>query len=213
MKSYPSIPTIGTHLISSGRKLPFDLAKENWIGFAKLDGSLIRVEWMYKKGFCKFGRKNGLLDDSNPILLEAPEVIKKDYNFLEIVFREFGWTKVIAFFEFLGKNSFAGVHKKEKHSTYLIDLAIDKKGLINPKELAIMDVVGGAKIVHQGPITRETIQNIYDGTYKNVSPEGVVFKRNTRKGTREMFKSKTSAWYKKLEQRCNGDNKLFDELK
>ena len=82
MKSYPSIPTIGTKLIDSGRKLPYDLSKPNWVGFSKFDGSLIRVKWDQRKGFRDFGRKNGLLDDSNPWLLEAPEIIRNEYNFL-----------------------------------------------------------------------------------------------------------------------------------
>ena len=213
MKSYPSIRTIGTHLIDSGRKLPFDLSKEDWLGFDKLDGSLIRAEWDFKKGYWKFGRKAGLLDDSNPVLKEAPPLIEEEYAFLDTVFRDFGWIRVVAFFEFRGKNSFAGVHEDEKHTVSLIDLAIPRKGLVDPKDLAIMDVVGGPRVVHRGPITSKDIYRIHEGKAQRVSFEGVVFKRNNRKGIREMFKTKSKAWYEKLKQKCGKNDKLFERLK
>jgi hypothetical protein len=213
MKSYPSIRTIGLPLIDSGRKLPFDLSANNWIGLDKLDGSLIRVEWTDQRGFYKYGRKNGLLDDSNPVLLEAPELIEKNYNFLNGVFKDFGWMRVVAFFEFLGNSSFAGTHKEENHRIHLIDLAVDKKGLVNPKELVVMSSVSGVKVLHKGPITRDIIENIYNRRMKGMTFEGVVFKRINKKGIREMFKTKSKAWYDKLREKCKGDSKLFERLK
>ncbi len=213
MKSYLSIPTISTYLISSGKKIPFDLTAKNWIGFDKLDGSLIRTEWKQGRGFYKFGRKNGLLDDSNPVLLEAPEIIKKDYNFLRTVFREFGWTRVIAFFEFTGRHSFAGTHADEQHTLTLVDLSVYPKGFVDPKELAVMDASGGAKVLHKGPINKLLIENIYNRRLKGMTFEGVVFKRMNKKGVREMFKSKSQVWYEKLKKKCGGDDKLFARLK
>ena len=213
MKSYPSIITIGNHFIESGREPPLDLTAPNWIGFVKLDGSIIRAEWKRGKGFYKFGRKNGLLDDSNPWLQEAPELMERDYSFLQTVFTEFGWTRVVAFFEFLGKHSFAGNHEKEKHGIHLIDISTYKKGLIDPKDLAIMDAVGGAKPLHRGPVTPEVIRSIHESKMKGMSFEGVVFKRINRKGIREMFKTKSSAWYERLREKCAGNKALEESLR
>lgn len=213
MKSYPSIPTIGMHSINNQVKLPFDLSKQDWIGFDKLDGSLIRVKWSTSKGLHDFGRKNGLLDHSNPSLLEAPEIIEREYHFLNTVFREYGWMRAVVFFEFLGPNSFAGVHEEEKHSVHIIDISVHKKGFIEPKELTYLDAVGGAQVVHRGPVTKELLKDISQGAHKGVTFEGVVFKRNTKKGVRQMFKSKSEAWYRKLKDRCGRDEKLFRKLK
>jgi hypothetical protein len=212
MKSYPSIPTIGTHLIDSKRLLPYDLSKPNWIGFAKTDGSLIRVKWNNSKGFTDFGRKNGLLDDSNPWLLEAPDIVRRDYRFLHTVLSEFGYSRAVIFFEFFGENSFAGSHIEEEHYVSLIDLSVDKKGLVDPRILTSLDVAGGASIVHRGPVNNDLIYKIAAGEYNDVVFEGIVFKRNNRKGIRQMFKSKSNAWYKKLKECCRGDEKLFKKL-
>lgn len=213
MKTYPTILTIGTNAIRSGKKLPFDLSKEDWIGFDKLDGSQIRVKWTENKGFHDFARRKGLLDDSNPVLLEAPDLIKRDWNFLNTVFKEFGWTRTLVFFEFLGENSFAGNHEEERHLTRLIDISIHSKGLVDIKELTAMDAVGGARVLHEGPVTLETIEAIANGKLKGMTFEGIVFKRNNRKGVRQMFKSKSNAWYNKVKEKYSKDNKSFKRLK
>ncbi len=212
MKSYPNIPTIGLPLLDSGKKLPFDLSAMNWIGFNKLDGSLIRAEWKDVKGFYKFGRKNALLDDTNPVLKEAPSLIERDYGFLKTVFQEFGWMRGVCFFEFAGRNSFAGQHQDEHHKVSLIDISLHPKGLVDPKELALMDVVGGSKVLHRGPVTREVIKSIFHRRMKGMTLEGVVFKRINSKGHREMFKTKSEFWYEKLKEKCKGNKKLFTKL-
>jgi hypothetical protein len=213
MKSYPSIPTIGTNIINSNRKLPVDITKEDWIGFDKLDGSMIRVEWKSGRGFYKFGSRNQLLDDSNPWLTEAPEIINDEFHFLDTVFRDYEWSRVVMFFEFLGKNSFAGTHIKEPHHCHLIDISLERKGLIDPKELAIMDIPVKTRVVHRGPVTPEVIHKIATRSIKGMTFEGVVFKRNSKKGVRQMFKSKSNAWYERLRQHCGKDDKLFQRLK
>ncbi len=214
MKSYQSIPTIGLKLIESGRELPVDITASNWIGFDKLDGSLIRAEWNSKKKvFYKLGRKNGLLDDSNPILLEAPNLVEKDYAFLYDVFTEFKWSRVVAFFEFLGKHSFAGTHEAEDHTLSLVDLSIYPKGLVDPKELLVLDTISNVKTVHKGPVTPDIIQKIHEGRLPGVSLEGVVFKRMNKKGHREMFKTKSYTWYNLLKKKCGKNDKLFERLK
>lgn len=213
MKSYPHIITIGTDLIDSGDELPFDLSKEDWIGFDKLDGSLIRAKWNEAKDFHDFGRRDGMLDDSNPSLLEAPALVQRDWGFLRGVFKEFGWTRVVAYFEFYGRNSAFGAHVQEPHLTSLIDINVHPKGFVEPRELTAFDAVGGARVLHRGPITSKLIHDIANRRLKGMTFEGVVFKRVNRKGIREMFKSKSTAWYEKLREKCAGNDKLFERLK
>ena len=184
-----------------------------WYGFDKLDGSLIRAEWSPKKGLYKFGRKNALLDHTNPVLLEAPEIILGDFEVLDEKFREEKFKHVVAFFEFLGENSFAGSHKIEEHRCTLIDLAVNKRGLVDPEDFLHITkyIENVVPLVWEGQVTERLLSDIRDGSFKGITSEGAVFKRNNR-SRRWMFKAKSSAWYRDLKEKCNGDRTLYKEL-
>lgn len=213
MKSYPSIPTVWPSISTSRKKKDQFRFNASWIGFDKLDGSIIRAEWSKKKGFYKFGRKHGLLDHSNPVLLEASSLVERNYGFLSDTFGKKGWPRVVAFFEFLGKNSFAGSHEDEEHSVHLIDLAIYRKGLLDPEELAAMNVPGASQVVHRGIVSFPLLMEIHHGELEGVTLEGVVFKRTNEKGRREMFKTKSHTWYTKLHKKVDGDPELYERLR
>jgi hypothetical protein len=87
-------------------------------GFDKLDGSNVRAAWTPKKGFWKFGRRTGLLDDSNPHLVKADKFILDKYgDSLSKIFKAERWVEATAFFEFWGPNSFAGNHEANDEHT------------------------------------------------------------------------------------------------
>ena len=203
MKSYPSISRV------SQFGIPI-------YAFDKLDGSLIRAEWSRKqKKFIKFGRKNGLLDHSNPILLEAPEIIRRDYeDVLSRKFIEARWQNVVAFFEFFGFNSFAGNHISESHMCTLFDVSVDKKGLLEPRDfLQLFEDVRHASLLYHGNFNHELQNSVQNGELPGMTFEGIVCKgKYISPGMPLMFKVKNKAWLNKLRTKCGKNDSLFNEL-
>jgi hypothetical protein len=102
LKEYPSIPG------SKGqqfREIP------NARVFGKLDGSSMRSQWNRTKGWFKHGRRSGLLDDSNPVLLVAPKLFEERLaEPLARIAYAARWQSLVVFYEFWGKESVAGLH-------------------------------------------------------------------------------------------------------
>lgn len=204
MKEYPTIE----HSIRYG--VPVYM-------FDKLDGSNIRAEWDRKKGFWKFGKRHGLLDHSNEHLLKAPELIKSKYEKdLNAVFLKERYQRAIAFFEFWGPNSFAGNHdKSDSHTVTLIDIAVDKKGILEPRDfLHLTEGLDIATFIYRGPFNHEIEAEIKARTLVGMTFEGVVCKGSYESpGRPMMFKVKSEQWLQKLKNHCKGDEKLFNTLR
>ncbi len=204
MKEYPSITSEHSYL-------PI-------IAFDKLDGSNIRAEWTKKKGFEKFGKRNGLLDDSNPSLLVAPELILNKYqDSLSAIFKKERYEKVTCFFELFGPNSFAGFHpdSKEQMQVILIDACIDKKGFMEGRTFLKIfeDKVEIPKICYDGKWNKELSLEVNEGRLEGMTFEGVVCKGSfISPGRPLMFKVKNHAWYKKLKEKVGDDENKFKEL-
>ncbi len=202
MKTYPSIER-NTHRGAS------------IYAFDKLDGSNIRAEWNKKKGFWKFGRRHGLLDDSNPKLLEAPDLIRQHEAAFAQIFTRQRWQDVVAFFEFYGPQSFAGNHAEEPHQVSLIDLSVDKRGIISPRDFhSLTDgVVPSAKLLYHGVCDADFESGVRSGTLEGMTFEGVVCKgSNVSPGRPLMFKIKNQAWIDRLKEKCGDDVLLFEKL-
>lgn len=203
MKEYPSIP----------RDIRFDVPV---YVFDKLDGSNVRAEWSRKKGFWKFGKRHGLLDHSNPILLKAEPLIKEKYSEdLNRIFRDQRWQKAIAFFEFWGPLSFAGNHETgDIHTVTLIEIAGDKKGFVMPRDFVQMfENVDHARLLHHGNFTDSILEEVRAGTLKGMTFEGVVCKgAQTSPGLPLMFKVKSIAWMEKLRKLCGDNETMFQKM-
>jgi hypothetical protein len=186
MKQYPTIPG-GVH-----RGVPVYV-------FDKLDGSNVRAEWSRKAGWYKFGRRHGLLDDTNPILArEARDLMLNSYSDdLAAIFRKQRWDRVIAFFEFWGESSFAGNHEEEPHQVTLIDVSVHRKGILEPRTfLKLFDGLsaGLPALLHHGNFTADLQGQVEDGTLEGMTYEGIVAKgKCTRPGRPLMFKRKSRA--------------------
>lgn len=204
MKDYPSIE-------SSHSYVPV-------IAFDKLDGSNIRAEWTKKIGFSKFGRRNALLDDSNPSLLIAPELIEKNYSkSLSTIFQKQGLQKVTCFFELFGPNSFAGFHpdSSQDMKVVLIDVAVHPKGFLEPRQFLklFQDKVEIPNVIHDGKWNKELSIMVNNGTMEGMTFEGVVCKGSyISPGRPLMFKVKNHAWYQRLRDKIGNDEKKFKEL-
>jgi hypothetical protein len=202
MKSYPSITT---KFPSKGNKI---------IAFDKLDGSNIRVEWSKKRGFYKFGTRNRLLDESDPVFGESKQLIIDKYEEdLVKIFREQRWEKALGFFEFGGENSFAGTHQDEEHDVILFDVHVFKKGMVEPKTFRKLfeDIVETPKVLYQGNLTSDFVDDVKDGSLTDMTFEGVVCKWEHRDQA-EMCKVKSRQWLDKLKTYCKNDPKLFNRL-
>lgn len=203
MKQYPSIPT--------------EIQNIFCYCFDKLDGSNIRAEWNPKQGFYKFGTKHHLLNESDPILGKAINLIQSKYDSINSLLRKTKTERAICFFEFWGPTSAFGQHNpNEQQTVTLIDVSLYKKGIIEPKEfLDLFDSVDYAKLLAFGNMNNTFITDVQNGSLPNLGPEGVVCKGpfDRTLGSPIMFKIKRNDWYDRLKLHCNGNNELFEKLK
>jgi hypothetical protein len=171
-------------------------------GFDKLDGSNIRAEWEKKKGLWKFGSRRRLLGTDQDYIVDAENLIKEKYEEgLNRIFEKQRYQRAIAFFEFYGKNSFAGFHVKESHEVTLIDVNPFQSGITNPDELEnLYGPLGMAGLIFKGNFNHEVEEQIRSGTLPGITFEGVVFKMKSQHKQQNpfMFKVKTRQWLKKL---------------
>jgi hypothetical protein len=185
---------------------PNKAPREHCIAFDKKDGSNIRVEWSRKRGWYKFGSRKVLIDETHPLGEAIPVFLNTYGDDLDKLFRKDKFfrncQKMTVFGEFYGQNSFAGWHDPDdEKEILLIDVNIDKKGIVAPKDF--IKLFGHLKIpdvVYEGKFNESFIQDVKDGKYPVV--EGIVAKGNLPHGKHPhnlwMAKVKTKAWIEKL---------------
>lgn len=200
MKTYPSIPRTIVH--------------QPIYAFDKLDGSNIRAEWTRKTGFSKFGKRHHLLDDTNPMLKESIQLITEKYtDDLSRIFVEERWMSAVCFFEFFGPNSFAGNHADEPHDVVLLDVAAEKRGIIEPRDFIKKMKVHTAPLLYHGNPNDPFVEEVTTGVLEGMTFEGVVCKgSHVSPGLPLMFKVKNTAWIQKVKDLYAGDDKLIETL-
>ncbi len=201
MKSYPSIAR--------------EYRNTQIIAFDKLDGSNIRVEWTKKSGFSKFGSRTRLLDPNEKPLGESVNLFMNKYSeSLSKIFIDNRWQKTTSFFEFYGKNSFAGNHENEEHFITLFDVSVDKKGLLEPRMfLKLFKNIDYAPVLYEGNCNSNLIESVKSGNLLGMTCEGIVCKGNyISPGLPLMFKIKSDKWIEKLKHKCKDNEELFNKL-
>jgi len=196
LKSYPNIPNYNTY---SGPRLTL-------YTFVKLDGSNLRFEWSKKQGFYKLGTRHRLFDSTDLIFGGAIKIFHdtliEPLTKLAIDNR---WENIVAFCEFYGNNSFAGVHQQDdKKYLTLIDIDIHKRGMLSPKEFVkLFDGHEVINIEYLGNLLwdNEYIESVRQETpwaqMKGTQLEGMVGKGGTGHNIHR-FKTKTQWWYDKV---------------
>lgn len=204
MKSYPSIP--GSH----GQ----DFQEFDAYVFDKYDGSNLRAEYRKKRGFYKFGTRNRLFDQTDPVFGVAVELFKSTWeDRIGAIAAQQNWDSVIVFCEFLGPTSFAGSHDPAEAKTLtLFDVVPTKKGLLGPKQFLKLfgDLEDTAKLIGQEHWTRGFVQRVRNGEYP-CTFEGVVGKAGEGHD-QTRAKAKTQAWIDKVLARYSADDakKIID---
>jgi hypothetical protein len=183
--------------------------------FEKYDGTNLHWEWERDFGWHSFGARRdefNLNEDGIQKFVQAHENLRGCAELflttladeIEKVFREnpnyqeFNSFKV--FTEFLGQNSFAGLHRDdEQKQLVLFDVWIDSFGMIGPKQF-VEDFghLNAARVLYEGKITGQFVEDVRSGKY-NVA-EGVVCKGGTGGKDLWMVKIKTRNYMEKLKQ-------------
>jgi RNA ligase len=202
MLYYPKIP--GSRDAPAGR----------CVAFEKYDGTNLHWDWDREFGWHSFGTRRDEFDLSetgvarfaatHAHLRQCVGVFHSTLaDGLEKVFTDHDEYRMLggfrAFTEFLGSNSFAGLHKAEEPKRLvLFDVSVKPGGMIGPvRYVADFGHLPIARVVYQGKFTGKFAEDVRTGKYGVA--EGVVCKGGT--GTDLwMAKIKTYAYLEKLKR-------------
>lgn len=198
MLYYPKMPD--SRNAPSGRCLAFE----------KYDGTNLHFDWDADFGWHSFGtrRDEFALSDAGNELFKAAHAqlngaaaifLSTWANELEKILTGQGHDSFRVFTEFLGPNSFAGLHKADDPKRLvLFDVEAIPNGMLNP--FAFVELFGHlpvARVVYEGKFTGKFSDDVRNGKY-NVN-EGVVVKGGTHANL-WMVKVKTYAYMERLKQ-------------
>lgn len=176
--------------------------------FDKLDGNNLRFEWTRRRGWHKYGTRERLFDQTDPLFGAAiPLFHRLLAEPLEKIARVQRWQKVIVFAEYWGKQSLGGLHVPGDELTLSIfDIAPDDREILDPRDflktcdLRYIDPAYVARFLGRQRWTRGFVASVLDGSFAGPTFEGVVGKSTD--GYRA--KAKTQAWIDAIYRR-HGD--------
>jgi hypothetical protein len=197
--------------------------RERCYAFEKLDGSNVRFKYTQKRGFCLFGSRTQLIDETNPCLGLAITIFKKQHESTLVNLIKKEWPnerEVIVFGEFFGDNSFAGLHKNDDCTRRIVffDIMVGHKNrkFLLPQEFVHLCYprIPTPKVVMVGNLTDAFIQGVRNNDY--AVDEGVVCKGTQRTGSARggvwMAKIKTQEYLDKLFKRYGEEGiRLYGE--
>lgn len=210
------------------------LLGEEIAAYNKLDGQNVCVKYSpRKKVFDQFGSRKRVFDETDEQFGDAVRWFKKSVYpsvLSEIVTENSkkkglfnGVDEITFYFEWVGENSFAGVHVPgEELKLYLIDVFIKKKGYIEVRPLEELfyshKEILSPELIYRGKLTKEFITDIQENDWTRsdckypMVKEGVVCRRTTLlKGQRlPKVKFKTKWWITELYKKY--DDKTAKEL-
>lgn len=187
MKSYPSM---ARGCVQHFRAHVFD----------KADGSNLRFEWSKKRGWYKYGTRNHLFDQTDPVFGSAIDVFQNGLaQGIADVAKSQRWDKAVVFAEFFGPHSFAGVHLPEDPKFLaLFDVSPLRKGILPPAEfLKLFGHLEITKFLGVVDWNSDYVARVRRGEVEGITFEGVVAKGMVNREL-VMEKAKTQAWIDKV---------------
>ena len=198
MKAYPSIPR--------------DFREFDAYVFDKLDGSNIRCEWSRKQKWHKFGTRTQMIDQSSDKYGSAiPLFLSSIAEGVEKAAVDNRWDSVVAFSEFFGQSSIAGMHKEdEDKQIVLFDVSVYKYGILGPKlflkYFGENPNIPTPNFIGQHKWNRSFINQVFKNEVEGVTFEGVVGKAGDGKNHNLiMRKAKTNNWIEKVKSIFNSE--------
>ncbi len=202
MLHYPKIP--GSSSAPNG----------HCVAFEKYDGTNLHWDWDRDFGWHSFGTRRdefNLTEEGIAQFCEKHEHLAESANLfqetlaenLEQIFLENPkyqeYQAIKAFTEFLGPNSFAGLHKTDDPKELrLFDIHLEGFGMVGPEtfidDFAELPI---ARVVYKGKLTGQFLEDVRKGKYD--VQEGVVCKGGVGGDDLWMIKVKTYAYLKRLE--------------
>jgi len=179
------------------------------IAFEKYDGTNLHWVWEPELGWYAFGTRRDRFDfdpvgiaqfnAAHPGLEDAPGLFQDSFaTELDRIFRTHPVaTEMTAFTEFLGPNSFAGMHKKDDIKQLILFDVAQGGRILDPVQF-LQDfghLRGIARVVYQGKLTGLFTEDVRNGKYK--VNEGVVCKGGTAENL-WLVKVKTYAYMQRL---------------
>ncbi len=203
MLLYPKIP--------GGRDAP----DGRCVAFEKCDGTNLHWDWDRDFGWHAFGTRRdefNLTEDGigrfarkHAHLRGCVDVFRETLaDRLERVFRDHpdyaGFQALKAFAEFLGPNSFAGLHKEgDPKELRLFDVLAEPFGMVGPARfVADFGHLPIPRVVYEGRLTGKFAEDVRKGKYGVA--EGVVSKGGSGGADVWMVKIKTYAYLEKLKR-------------
>ena len=185
--------------------------RKSCLGFAKLDGSNIRVKYSPDRGFNLFGTRHTLMDESHPHLGEAVALFHQNMAKPLTDYFKKAWRRereIVVFAEFFGAQSFAGIHVPgDPKQLVIFDILIGHKmrKFIPPREFVkhIAPLVPTPELLYEGNLNEQLIADVRHGKYP--VDEGMICKGTETTGSAAggiwMCKIKTQAYLDKIKAR------------
>lgn len=199
MFRYPKMPG------PAGAKL------DKCLAFEKLDGTNLFWEWDREFGWTNFGTRSaayplapgGMTEFAakHPGLEVAPELFADPSEALSHALKALPQIRhAVVYSEFLGPNSFAGMHKPgDPKRLVFFDLFIVGYGFVGPWRFReLFAGLPTPAVVYEGKFTGKLTEDVRAGKYP--VGEGVVIKGGTGGADVWMAKVKTNAYLKRLKQ-------------
>lgn len=185
------------------------------IAFEKYDGTNLHFDWDRDFGWHAYGTRRDVFnllpdgiasfDAAHPGLEEvAPLFLATLADDLGAVLRDHAsyaaYQGVRVFAEFLGANSFAGMHRADDPKELrLFDVELEGYGFVNPWQfVADFGHLSSARVVYQGKLTGKFVEDVRHGRYDVC--EGVIAKGGLGGSDVWMCKIKTLAYLERLKQ-------------
>lgn len=188
------------------------------VAFEKYDGTNLHWVWDRELGWYAFGMRRARfdLDESgiaefdarHPGYPDAPALFLRDFaQPLDTISREdstYDSSEITAFTEYLGPNSFAGLHRADDPKRLVLFDVETEHGIIGPEQFVRdFGAFGIARVVYRGKLTGKFIHEVREGKYGVA--EGVVCKGGSGGEDLWMVKVKTNAYMERLKQAFQDD--------